>query len=321
MPEIVTLTMNPALDISTTAEAVMPTDKVRCGPPRYDPGGGGINVARVVRTLGGDAFAVFPAGGPSGLALETLLDREQVPHSRIPISGPTRESFTVDERRSNLQYRFVLPGPTLAEEERQACLERLAELGKGARFIIASGSLPPGVPVDFFQSVVKVVERLGARFILDTSGEALRRTRSGAYLLKPSIRELRECAGRDLKTEADQVAAARELIARGVSEVVVVSLGGQGALLVTAGEDEHLPPIDVPVRSAVGAGDSMVGAIAFGLTQGLDLRRAVRLGMAAGAATLMTPGTQLCRREDVERLYAAGSGRDGFETHADSSAN
>jgi len=141
--------------------------------------------------------------------------------------------------------------------------------------------------------------------MLDTSGEALRRMRSGVYLLKPSIRELRECVGRALRDEAEQADAARGLVTAGIAEVVVVSLGAEGALVVSGHGAERLPPIRVPVRSAVGAGDSMVAAIAFGLVQGLDLHGAVRLGMAAGAATLMTPGTELCRREDVERLHAA----------------
>ncbi|WP_262028110.1 1-phosphofructokinase family hexose kinase [Microvirga sp. Mcv34] len=305
MPQVVTLTMNPALDIATSADAVMPTDKIRCGPPRYDPGGGGINVARVIRRLGGDALAIFPAGGAAGTALDTLLDRERLLSCRVPIAGTTRESFTVDERRSGQQYRFVLPGPKLSEEEWRACLAHLARLADGTRFIVASGSLPPGVPADFFQQVADLAKSLETRLVLDTSGDALRQIRSGAYLLKPSLRELKEWVGEDLPDEASQVAAAQSLIARGICEVMVVSLGGHGALLVSAEGAERLAPFRVPVRSAVGAGDCMVGAIVFGLMQGMDLRHAVRLGMAAGAATLMTPGTELCRREDVERLYTA----------------
>ncbi|WP_230532292.1 1-phosphofructokinase family hexose kinase [Microvirga roseola] len=305
MPDIVTLTMNPALDIATSAEAVVPTDKVRCSPPRHDPGGGGINVARVVRTLGGDALAVYPAGGPAGLALETLLERDGAPHRRIPIFGPTRESFTVDERRSGQQYRFVLPGPVLSEAEHKACLDGLAEAASDARFIVASGSLPSGVGADFYQKAADVAKGLGIRFVLDTSGEALRHMRSGVHLLKPSIRELREWTGSELRSEAQQIEAVRQLIGRGICEIIVISLGAEGALLVTEEMHERLAPIEVPVRSAVGAGDSMVAAITYGLARGLDLRNAIRLGMAAGAATVMTPGTELCRREDVERLYGA----------------
>lgn len=304
VPEIVTLTMNPALDISTGAEVVMPTDKVRCGQPRYDPGGGGINVARVVRTLGGEALAVYPAGGPAGLTLERLLDQMGVSARPIPIGGATRESFTVDERRSGQQYRFVLPGPELTQVEMEACLRELSGVAQEARFIVASGSLPPGAPPAFFQQVADVARESGCRFVLDTSGEPLRHVRAGVYLLKPSIRELREWLGRPLRQEDEQVRAARELIEREICEVMVISLGADGAILVTRDGYERLARIEVPVQSAVGAGDSMVAAITYGLAQGLELRHAVRLGMAAGAATLMTPGTGLCRRADVERLYA-----------------
>jgi 6-phosphofructokinase 2 len=305
MTVIATLTLNPSLDIATSTEAVVPTDKMRCGPPRYDPGGGGINVARVVRILGGDTVAVLPAGGPAGQSLHDLLDRDGISHQVVPIRGPSRESFTVDERGSGRQFRFVLPGPELSAAEQQACLDRLAEVARGARFVVGSGSLPPGVHPGFYGRVVTVARDLGARFVLDTSGEALRHTGPGVYLVKPSLRELRELLGRDLADDAEQVGAARELVERDFAEVVVLSLGAQGALLVTADSDERLAPIEVPVRSAVGAGDSMVAAITLGLVRGLSLHDAVRFGMAAGAATLMTPGTELCRREDVERLYAA----------------
>jgi len=304
VPDIVTLTMNPALDVSTSAQAVVPTDKVRCSEVHHDPGGGGINVARVVHTLGGQTMALYPGGGPTGLMLEGLLDRIGIPDRRIPIQGVTRESFTVDERKSGLQYRFVLPGPVIGPHEKQACLDELARAAEGARILVLSGSFPPGISPDFVQEVADLAKRMGCRFVLDTSGEALRHMRSGAYLLKPSIRELREWLGRELRTEDEQVEAARRLIEEQVCEVMVVSLGADGALLVTAEGYETLASIDVPVCSAVGAGDSMVAAICFGLVQGLDLRHAVRLGVAAGAATLMTPGTGLCRREDVERLYA-----------------
>ncbi|MEZ0170632.1 1-phosphofructokinase family hexose kinase [Microvirga sp. TS319] len=304
MPDIVTITLNPALDVSTSADAVAPTDKVRCGAVRHDPGGGGINVARVVQTLGGRALAVFPAGGPTGAMIEDLLDGMDIPARKIPIGGVTRESFTIDERKSGLQYRFVMPGPELSPKERRACLDEIARAAEGARMAVLSGSLPPGVSPDFVQETADLATRVGARFVLDTSGEALRHVRSGAYLIKPSLRELREWLGRELRSEAEQVDGAYGLIARGVSEVMLVSLGAEGALLVTSQGYERLPAIDVPVCSAVGAGDSMVAAVCFGLVQGLDLRSAVRLGMAAGAATLMTPGTGLCRREDVERLYA-----------------
>ena len=178
MADIVTLTLNPALDVSTSTDVVRPTDKLRCEPPRYDPGGGGVNVARVVKVLLGDALAVFPSGGPAGATLCGLLDRDGIPHRAVPIQGMTRESFSVTEAGTGLQYRFVLPGPVLSSREQADCLERLADAAESARFIVASGSLPPGMPPDFFQRVSDLSGRLGAHFVLDTSGKALAAIRS-----------------------------------------------------------------------------------------------------------------------------------------------
>lgn len=304
MTDIVTLTMNPALDISTTADRVVATDKVRCGVPRRDPGGGGINVARVLTALGEPATAVFPSGGHSGRALEDLIASEGVRAHTVTIRRSTRESFTVNEERTGLQYRFVLPGPELAAVEVDACLHALVSTAQGARFVVASGSLPPGVPVDFFQTVADVVSGVGARLVVDTSGPPLRALRRGVYLLKPSVRELRDYVGHDLRSVDDQLAAARAIVDRGVCSVVVVSLGADGALHVTEEGAERTPTLRVPVVSGIGAGDSMVAGIVFGLTRGWELREAVRYGVAAGAATIGSPGTALCDRAEVDRCYA-----------------
>ena len=304
MPDIVTLTMNPALDITTSTNRVVPTDKVRCGAPRRDPGGGGLNVARVLHVLGTPATAVFPSGGHTGRALEDLVATEGVGIRSLTIRGSTRESLTINENETGLQYRFVLPGPTVTAREQVACLDLVIEVASGADYVVVSGSLPPGVPADFYQQVADVVGDLGARVIVDTSGPALRQLRGGVFLVKPSIRELRDWTGRELSAIDDQVAAAREVIDRGVSQVVVLSLGADGALLVTRDRDEHFPSVQVPVVSGVGAGDSMVAGVVCGLAQGRSLSDSVRYGIAAGAAMLQTPGTALCRRSDVERFYA-----------------
>lgn len=304
---IVTVTMNPALDISTDAEVVMPTDKIRCGAARYDPGGGGINVARVARALGASVVAMFPAGGASGDLVTDLLDRAGVPLSRIRIAEPTRESFTVNERSTDRQYRFVLPGPALSVAEQAECLTRLRALAGSADFVVASGSLPPQLSPDFYNRIAEVCDELDVPLLLDTSGSGLRHLVGGrAFLLKPSVRELRECVGRDLRDEAEQLAAARELIECGRARNVLVSLGAQGALLVgSEGVPQRHPAVAVPPGSGVGAGDAMLAAVTVGLSRGWPLTKSVRLGIAAGAAMLMTPGTATCTRADVERLFDA----------------
>lgn len=297
---IVTVTMNPALDISTSAPAVLATDKVRCAAPRRDPGGGGLNVARVLHSLGEDATAFFPSGGHCGRAVEDLLRTEQVRFSAMPIGGSIRESFTVEDTATGWQYRFVLPGPTLTGVEVDSCLARVRELATRAWFVVVSGSLPPGVGPDFCQRLADLLTETEARLVVDTSGAALRSLRRGVYLVKPSIRELREWVDRPLETRVEQVAAARSIVDQGVAEVVVVSLGAEGALLVTADICEYVPSVDVVSISGVGAGDSMVAGIVYSLVHKASLVEAVQYGVAAGAAMLQTQGTAPCKPADVE---------------------
>lgn len=299
--------MNPALDITTSTDAVRPTDKLRCASPRYDPGGGGINVAHVATVLGAPATAVFPAGGPAGELVHQLLVAEGLAVRRVPIGGATRESFTVNETGTGRQYRFVLPGPQLTPAEQAECLLALrteVSAGTAAAIVVASGSLPPGAPEDFYQQVATMCEEAGALFVLDTSGGGLRHVNSGVFLLKPSVRELREWVGADLGTEAEQITAAREVIGRGAARHLLVSLGAAGAVLVSADGAQRFAPVPVPPGSGVGAGDAMVAGVTVGLTRGWTLTEAVRLGVAAGAAMLLTPGTAPCTREDTERLFS-----------------
>lgn len=304
MPVIATLTLNPALDVSTGTDHVRPTHKLRCTPPRMEPGGGGINVSRVLHALGGDAVALFPSGGPAGATLEALLRAEGVPIAPVPIAGATRESFTVDEAGTGQQYRFVMPGPQMDADERDAIFAALRALSGPPAYIVASGSLPPGVDGTLFHALSALCRERGARLVIDTSGPALAACEgAGAYLIKPSLRELEDLTGRTLPTEADEEAAARALLDRGFAELVVVSLAERGAVLVAADRTHRLPAIEVPVGSAVGAGDSMTAALTLALAQGRTPEDALLYGIAAGAAALLTPGTELVRRADVERLY------------------
>jgi 6-phosphofructokinase 2 len=305
MAAIATLTMNPALDLSTTTERVEPIHKLRCGPARYDPGGGGVNVARVVTILGGDAIAVYAAGGPIGEILHSCLDALGVKQRVVPIAGMTRENMTVDEASTGQQFRFVLPGPALSAAEERNCLTTVAGLEPRPAYLVVSGGYPPGAEEDRLSAeIAALANRLGARLILDTSQAMLNAPEHGVYLMKPNLNELVRMVGKPLPTREDQIAAARAIIEGGRAEVFVVSLGADGALLVTDTLAEHFAAPAVPIRSAVGAGDCMVGAIVFALERDWEIRDAIRYGVAAGTATLMTPGTELCRRDDVERLFS-----------------
>ena len=304
MQEIVTLTVNPAIDKSTRIDHVAADRKLRCEAPQHDPGGGGINVSRVITRLGGNSLALYPAGGLLGQMLNDLLDQEQVRYHSLPIEGMTRENLTVLEKSDNRQFRFGMPGPTLREEEWQRCLDELAKLEPKPTYIVASGSLPPGVPQDFYARVAKLGKDTGSRVIVDSSGEALAAAaRAGVYLLKPNMRELAQLAEHEIEDEAEQERMAQELIANGYAEVVVVSLGAAGALLASEKGLARLRAPTVQIVSKIGAGDSMVAGIVLALVRGETLENAVRFGIAAGAAAVMTPGTELCRREDTEALY------------------
>ena len=231
MGTIVTLTMNPALDIATSTDRVVPTHKLRCSPPRYDPGGGGINVARAVHALGGDAVAIFPIGGPAGEMIPHLLDQEGVRHYLIAIGGFTRESLAVEDRQTGQQFRFILPGPEVSEADQERCLDQLSAVAAEAAYIVASGSLPLGVRDDFYARVAERAQILGKRFVLDTSGAALKQAGHGVYLLKPSLRELQDLVGRGIASPREQEKAAREVIEQRRSQIVVLSLGAEGTLL------------------------------------------------------------------------------------------
>jgi 6-phosphofructokinase 2 len=303
MKTILTLTMNPSVDISTTAERVVTEDKLRCQAPRYETGGGGINVSRVIRRLDGASKAFYTSGGGNGQMLQRMLDEEGLDHHPILISGPTRQNFTVLDESTNEEFRFVLPGPTLSEDEWQSCMDVLFAVEPRPEYIVASGSLPPGVPEDFYARIARRAKRDGVRVVVDASGESLRAAMGeGVYLIKPNVQELSSLTGRELETPAEQEAVAKEIVERGQSEVVVVSFGSEGALVASVEGCERLQPPDVPEQSAVGAGDSMVALIVLSLARGSSLQDAVRSGMAAGAATAMMPGTELCHPEDVEQL-------------------
>lgn len=306
MATIVTLTMNPALDTSTAVDRVVPEHKLRCGPLRFAPGGGGINVARAIRQLGGTAKPIYTCGGPFGRMLQQLLDAEGLEHQPVTIAGQTRASFTAGEEASDQQYRFTMPGPQIQATEWQHCLEILSSLDPRPDYLVAGGSLPPGVPDDFYAQVAQITAETGTRLIVDTSGEALHSAvyrGPGIYAIKPNLRELRTLARDELADERQQEKLARSLIEQGRSEVVMLSLGAAGGLLVTAEGSERLRAPTVPIRSKIGAGDSTVAGFTLGLARDMALRDAVRFGVAAGAAAVMTPGTALCRREDTERLH------------------
>ena len=304
MLPLATLTINPAIDVSASTEEVFPTRKLRCTTVRREPGGGGINVARVVRRLGSDVCAVYPVGGASGQLLRQLIERENMQSITIDVTDETREDFTIFEQKTGDQYRFVLPGPQLAEHEWQACLSALASFDIMPPIVVGSGSLPPGVPDDFYSRAAQITKSRNSRMILDASGKSLAAALAeGVYLVKPSLRELRELLKKPLPDEKSWLSAGRSIVEAGQAEVVALTLGAEGALLVTRDMALRARAMDVRPVSAVGAGDSFVGGMAWSLSAGHSIEDAFRWGVAAGSAAVLNPGTELCHASDVERLY------------------
>jgi len=303
--DIVTLTINPAVDISVGVKKLVVGKKLRCDTPVYEAGGGGINVATVIHELGGEATAVYAAGGATGRMLQNLLAAKGIDQEYIEIEGRTREDISVLEEASEQLYRFVMPGPEMNQKEQAQCLEKIKGFQPPPKYMVISGSLPPSVSSEFYRQVVREMKPQGTKIILDTKAETLKEVaQEGVFLLKPNMNELKELAGENLNEESDQEQISRNLLEEGKAEVVVVSLGAAGVLVVADELSERVRAPSVPIRSRVGAGDSMVGAMTLALSRGRSLREAVNYGIAAGSAAVMTPGTELCRREDVERLFS-----------------
>jgi len=304
MKTIVTLALNPAIDKSASVAHVMAERKLYCQEPRFEPGGGGVNVARAIKKLGGESLLLYPTGGLTGTRLQELLSEERLNHRPFPIAGLNRESLVVLEEATGQQYRFVMPGPQLHQEEWEPFIRELASMEPAPDYVVASGSLPPGVPSDFYAQIARAAKKRGAKVLVDVAGEALHEVlREGVFLLKPNIREFRELVGAEVKEESQIKAAARKIVDSGQCEVLAISLGAAGALVVSEKFAEHIPSPTVPIISKVGAGDSMVAGVVLSLARGNPLRESILFGVAAGTAAVMTAGTELCRKDDAERLY------------------
>jgi 6-phosphofructokinase 2 len=304
MKTIVTMTLNPAIDKSSSVAHVVAEQKLYCNPPRFEPGGGGVNVSRAIKKLGGESILFYPAGGLTGKRLQELLDEEALNHRPFPIEGMNRESLVILEESTGRQYRFGMPGPKLRKKEWEQFLQELSVMEPPPDYVVASGSLPPGVPPDFYARVARIGKEKGTKTMVDVSGKALKEAlEEGVYLIKPNVREFRELVGEEIKEESQIKTEAQKIVEKGWCEMLVISLGAAGALAVSKDFAEHILPPTVPIVSKVGAGDSMVAGITLSLARGKPLKESVLFGVAAGTAAVMTPGTELCRREDAERLY------------------
>lgn len=290
------------MDKNTTVDSLIAEKKLRCSAPVFQPGGGGLNISRGVKRLGGETLAIYPAGGYSGKFLQKLVEDEGIRSRIIEIGKHTRENLIVVDKSNNQQYRFGMPGPVIEEKEWQQCLTALEE-EEDVSFIAASGSLPKGVPLDIYAKIAAIARKKNAKLIIDTSGDALHHAvNEGVFLIKPNLAELSSLAG---KTEVhaecvDDVA--KEIINKGKCEVMVVSLGAAGAMVITKDEVFQMVPPVVKKKSTVGAGDSMVAGLVYSISSGKSYREALKFGIACGTAATLNEGTELFHKEDVDKL-------------------
>ena len=303
MQAIVTLTFNPALDKSTVIQELIPDKKLKCSEPVYRPGGGGINVARAITVLGGNSIAVFFSGGSAGNKIKYLLAQEGVDAIPIPVVGTTRENLVIFDQSKQQQYLLDMPGPSITEFEWQMCLNQIESFSH-LTYLVISGSTPASIPASVFTQLAHIANKKNARLIVDTSGAALLEAiKAGVYLIKPNLRELGLLAGIENINIQNAAEAAREIIKKENCEVIIVSTGAGGAILITQTQTIPITPPPVTVKSTVGAGDSLVAGIIMALTQNKDLLSAVHYGVACGTAATLNAGTELCRKADAEQLF------------------
>ncbi len=303
--KVVTLTVNPAVDKSTTVDRVVAESKLRCDIPKYEPGGGGINVSRAMKKLGYDSLCTYFSGGSVGEMLESLIDAEGVKQKVFQLKKQrTRENFIVVNTTTNEQYRFGMPGPTLTKEELEEVEAYVESLDSATTsFFVISGSVPVSVPNDFYAKLIRKVKSKGIKVICDSSGSIFENALAeGVFLIKPNIKELYALAGRELTYGHEIENIARQLINEGKCELIVVSLGEKGAMLISKDNAYHAIPPATNKLSTVGAGDSMVAGLLIGLLEDLSLDEVIKRGVAAGTSATMNTGTGLCRPEDYNAL-------------------
>ncbi|MDF1607368.1 1-phosphofructokinase family hexose kinase [Hoeflea sp. YIM 152468] len=306
MTDILTITLNPAYDVSSSVDTVVAGPKLRCDEPRFDPGGGGVNVSRAILRLGGQSEAFVALGGHIGTAFKTMLDAEGITVAHFAIAGNTRQSFAIVETSSKRQYRFQLPGPAWSPEQTGWMLDQLNPLLTKGRIVVLSGSVPTGVPADIAATINRMAVDNGARIILDTSGEALTRAAANRDLPYAMLRmdgaEASEVSGLEFASPTALADYGQQLINDGAANRLVMSMGARGTVAVSADDRFFCQPPKLEPLSAVGAGDSMVAAIALELAGGGSLRDAVRHGVAAAGSAVLTPATELCSKASADEI-------------------
>ena len=300
---IITLTINPALDKSAYVDGLVATQKLKCHSIEYQPGGGGINVSRVLGRLGQKTHCLFTSGGDTGKYLNDLLHKEGVTTEAIPVKEWTRENLSVVDTRTNLQYRFGMPGSKLEKIELEATKSLVDRLLKPGDMLVLSGSLPEETPTDYYAQLIKLVSPKKIKVVIDTSGPALLKSlKEKVFLLKPNQKELAHLAGKDYLSRTEQEDYALKMIQSKKAEYIIVSLGAGGAFLASKEGVFYQANPSISPKSTIGAGDSMVAGLIYALTKHFSLPEILKWGVACGAATTMRTGTALADKTDITKV-------------------
>jgi len=313
MRDILTVTLNPALDLATEVAKVVPNVKLRCAPAQLDPGGGGINVSRAVQILGGTSRTFVVLGGHNGEHMAKLMTEAGLNLIVHPARGETRSSLSVHDKHSHEQFRFMLPGPEWSDLDVATVTAAVGFAARPGGLAVISGSIPPGVPQSIPLDLARTMGARGVDVVVDTSGAALKiagaATDSAIHVLRMNHNEANEFLGHELTDLREAADFAQSLVRQGAARIVVVARDQEGSVLATDGIRLHAPAADVPVRSKVGAGDTFVGAFTLGLALGEDLSRCLARGVAGASAAVMTDATRLCRADDFQRLLTECTAR------------
>ncbi len=299
---IATVTLNPSLDKTVTVDGLVVDEANRWTSFSRYPGGKGINVSRVIHELGGETIAYGFIGGFDGDVLKQLLQQQEVPFDFTPIKEEIRSNFIITDLKTHRQTRIDAPGPLIAREELSDLMGKIKSIKAKPDFLVLAGSVPPGVPGDIYRSLIDCAKRRGIKTVLDSDNKWLKEgIKARPNVIKPNIHEAEELLGVKLKNEAAIVQAVKTLLAQGI-DIVAISRGRDAFIVSDGNKILKLIPPQVKVSSTVGAGDSTVAGLVMKLSQGAGLEEAARLAVAAGAATALSPGVELCHRKDVDRL-------------------
>ncbi|PQJ72402.1 1-phosphofructokinase family hexose kinase [Polaribacter butkevichii] len=301
--KVVTLTINPALDKSAKVAEMTPFDKLECSDITYHPGGGGVNISRVLHRLAIDSHCLFPYGGKTGEHLKDLLKAQHINVFATPISIWTRENFAVFDEKTGLQFRFGMPTTPFNEVEMESVEKLINEQVENNDIFVISGSLPVGLPTDYYSKLIQNLTAKGVKVIVDTSGPVFNEVlKNELFLIKPNQKELARLAGVEAQTKEEQEAFALKMVADQIAQYVVVSLGKDGAFIAHKNGIDYVSAPVISVKSTIGAGDSMVAGLIYAITQNETPKNMLRWGVACGVSATLSEGSDLAHKINIDKI-------------------